>query len=105
MSDDPKGSPAWVIDPARYLASRPETHRVPEPQPGDVGVLGDVGGIDAQLLDGERAIRQGVVARNEGQSPDDRAQHVVDHAQAPSMAWPQTRIVLPVTAFDAGLAK
>jgi len=25
--------------------------------------------------------------------------------QAPSIAWPQTRITLPVTAFDAGLAK
>ena len=31
--------------------------------------------------------------------------HSASCAHAPSMAWPQTRIVLPVTAFDAGLAK
>lgn len=32
MSDDPQTSGAWEIDPARYLASRSATHKVPQPQ-------------------------------------------------------------------------
>ena len=65
-----------------------------------------------QFVDGQGPVGLGGAARDERQRPGDCAQHV-PHAtglfghrhHAPSMAWPHTRITLPVTAFEAGLAK
>jgi len=31
VSDDPRNSGAWILDPAQYLASRPATHAIPKP--------------------------------------------------------------------------
>ena len=50
---------------------------VTEPQPRDVGVRGDVGPVDLEVVDGERAVGKRVAARDERQGSRRGAQQIL----------------------------
>ena len=58
------------------------------------------------LVDRQCPIRKPVPRGISGSAPAAaRIMVVSGTAQAPSIAWPHTRMTLPVTALEAGLAK